>query len=163
MISLSISVLTILLLLPVVFERRLIIQELNESFQSRLEEFFELLSSASTTNPRQPQPNLNASISHANLSIASLSIRGIHSKINKPHSFHTGINSSSSTLIQNPIVASAKLEAELATREFFSRLLMRLDFAGWFSRREERLDRIELRQIEKLRESEEGGILEGLR
>lgn len=40
---------------------------------------------------------------------------------------------------------------------------MRLDFAGWFSRREERLDRIELMQKEKLRESEEGGILEGLR
>ena len=114
----------------VVTERYQVVQELNESFQYHLDDFFELLSSASTNPPRPTAQNI--SFSHPIISLSNLSSQPLKLR-------------NHSSLQQNSIVSQARTEAESSSREFLPQLLLRLDFAGWFSRADERREAAEER------------------
>lgn len=134
----------------------------NKTFQTQLEEFFELLSSAST-NPRRPTHPDTSSTSLANASSHSLAFRPLLPLLSKSAS-SSGTRTSSRSLQQHPVVVLARTEAELAAREFLPQLLLRLDFARWFSRAEERRTRAEERERDRSRTEGEkvGLVLTGL-
>lgn len=121
----------------------------HQQFSAHLSEFFELLSSAST-NPHRPT-HPDSSISLHNISGVSGAFRPILPVLSgkSPHAPN-----------QNPVVTQARLEAELAVREFLPQLLLRLDFAKWFSLAGEREHQKRERQEERERQV---NVLQGLR